>query len=72
MEECDFEIIGNADDENDISDRFKEQQFFWQELEAQVRYWKKEAKKYQQYGDAYREQCREDLRHLLSKVEPQK
>jgi hypothetical protein len=65
MDESVFEIIGNADDEN-------EHQFYWQELEAQVRYWKKEAKRYQQYGDAYREQCREDLRHLLSKVEPQK
>mmetsp|Transcript_10915 Transcript_10915/g.25448 ORF Transcript_10915/g.25448 Transcript_10915/m.25448 type:complete len:322 (+) Transcript_10915:146-1111(+) len=51
----------NVDDDNGLA----EQQFYWQELEAQVRYWKKEAKKYQRYGDGFKEQCREDLRQLL-------
>ena len=64
--------VGNAYDENNISDRFKEQQFYWQELEGQVRYWKKEAKKFQRYGDGLMEQCRKDLRHLLAEVEPHK
>lgn len=66
--DSDGDQIRNTNDENDISDRFEEHQFYWQELEAQVRYWKKEAKKYQRYGDGFREQCREDLRHLLSEV----
>ena len=63
-----LEDLGDDDEENDISERFEEQRYYWQELEAQVRYWKKEAKKYQRYGDAYKDQCQTDLRHLLSEV----
>lgn len=57
-------------DENNF-EKIEEQQFYWQELEAQARYWKKEAKKYQRDGEGFREQCREDLRHLLSELEPE-
>ena len=70
--DVDFEDMLDDDEESYINDRFREQKFYWQELEGQVQYWKKEAKKFQRYGDAYREQCQEDLRHLLSEVDPQK
>lgn len=66
----DLEDLGDEDEENDISERMEEQRYYWQELEGQVRYWKKEAKKYQRYGDAYKDQCQTDLRHLLSEVDP--
>jgi len=68
--DVDLEDMGEDDEDSDISDRFEEQRYYWQELEAQVRYWKKEAKKYQRYGDAYKDQCQTDLRHLLSEVDP--
>ena len=57
-------------EEDDISNRFEEQKFYWRELEGQVRYWKKEAEEFQRHGDAFREQCQEDLRHLLSELDP--
>lgn len=51
--------------DDDILD---EQRYYWQELEAQVRYWKKEAKKFQRYSDGYKDQCNDDLRQLLQEV----
>ncbi len=66
----DLEDMGKDDEDGNINDRFEEQRYYWQELEAQVRYWKQEAKKYQRYGDACKDQCQTDLRHLLSKVDP--
>ena len=41
---------------------------YLQELEGQVIYWKKEAKKYQRYSDGYKDQCKDDLQNLLQKV----
>jgi len=67
-----FESVDGPNDENNISNRFDEHEFYWKELEAQVRYWKKEAKKYQQYGDGYKVQCQADLQHLLPEIDPQK
>jgi len=64
----DFE--DNMDEDN--LEKIEEQQFYWQELEAQARYWKKEAIKYQRDSEGFRKQCREDLRHLLSDIEPHK
>jgi len=64
----DLEDLGDDDEENEISERFEEQRYYWQELEAQVRHWKKEAKKYQRYSDAYKDQCQTDL--LLCQVDP--
>jgi len=61
-EDVDLNSI-NAD--NDVLD---EQRYYWQELEAQVKYWKKEAKKFQQYSDGYKDQCNDDLRRLLQDV----
>ena len=49
----------------------QEQLFYWQELESQARYWKNEAKKHQQYGEGIKEQCQENLRHLVAEVLPQ-
>ena len=69
-EQIDF-TNGNENAENDISDRLEAQQFYMQELETQVQYWKKEAKKHQRYGDGFKTQCQEDLRHLLSQIKLQ-
>lgn len=73
----DFEDSDNNSGDNSANDkintknRLDEHRFYWEELEAQVRYWKKEAKNYQQYGDGFKEQCREDMQHLLTEVLPQ-
>lgn len=61
----------SANDNKNIKNRLDEHRFYWQELEAQVLFWKKEAKKYQQYGDAFKVQCQEDLQHLLKEVLPE-
>jgi hypothetical protein len=66
--EGDFE--DNMDEDN--LEKIEEQQYYWQELEAQARYWRREAKKYQRDGEGFRKQCREDLRDLLSEIEPHK
>mmetsp|Transcript_38057 Transcript_38057/g.42657 ORF Transcript_38057/g.42657 Transcript_38057/m.42657 type:complete len:310 (-) Transcript_38057:123-1052(-) len=47
-----------------------EHRYYWQELEAQVKYWKKEAKKFQLFGDGYKDQCNDDLRKLLQEIAP--
>mmetsp|Transcript_7828 Transcript_7828/g.16797 ORF Transcript_7828/g.16797 Transcript_7828/m.16797 type:complete len:340 (-) Transcript_7828:410-1429(-) len=62
--------FGDDDDINN-NNRLREQLFYWQELESQVQYWKKEAKKHQQYGEGIKEQCQEDLEHLFTKGQPQ-
>ena len=66
-----YKSFDDSNDESNIFDRFEQHEFYWKELEAQVRYWKKEAKKYQRYGDAFRLQCQEDLKHLLTEIYPQ-
>ena len=60
----------DADADGTTSNRLREQLFYWQELESQVQYWKKEAKRHQKYGEGIKEQCQEDLEHLLTEVLP--
>merc|ERR1712224_1066902 len=54
-----------SEKESNNDSSFDEHNFYVQELEAQVQYWKKEAKKYQHYRDGYKEQCQKDLALLL-------
>ncbi len=68
----DFEDLGDSDMDDYILDRFKEQKFYWEELESQVRHWKKEAKKAEENSKAFREQCQENLRQFIEEVSPDK
>jgi len=65
-EDLDF----NNNNNNIENDTLDEHRYYWQELEAQVKYWKKEAKKFQQFSDGYKDQCNEDLRKLIQEVVP--
>lgn len=66
----DFEDVGDSDVGDYILDRFEEQKFYWKELEGQVRHWKKEAKRFEEKGNGFREQCQKDLQQLLSEINP--
>lgn len=70
--EVDFEDMGDSDMDDYILDRFKEQKFYWEELESQVRHWKSRAKKAEETGKAYREQCQENLQQFISEFSPDK
>lgn len=65
-------LIGDGDDyDAGNGNRLREQLHHWQELEAQVVYWKKEAKKHQQYGEGFKEQCKQNMEEVLTEISPQ-
>lgn len=65
-------LIGDGDDyDTGNGNRLREQLHYWQELEAQVMYWKKEAKKHQRYGEGFKEQCKQNLEEVLTEIVPQ-